>query len=303
LTFCVTQDAIAQKQDTYPLINLKSKNLKGKIKSIREKAYHAVLEEGKIYKGSQTKHRPFENNSFEMYNEKGNIILEMDYNWANNFEQRVDYQYDSITGDLLGSYENGFLFQGKYLHNYDDKSKLITTTMYDKEDTILVIYTHEYNENDNEIRCFGKGIADYMTDEVETATYDKQGNLLQTKKKTDRSFVIENMENDLLVERKEFEDETEEKLTKHEKYEYDEHGNEIKILSFDATGKLRSTQKKTFDEHNNQIGKQFFNSNNELEVTWTAEMVYDEFGNWKQQLLSRNGKAISILEREIEYYD
>lgn len=303
LTFCSAKEVIGQEQDKYPLINLNSKNLKGKVRGIREKAYHVVIEDGKIHKGHQSKHRPFERNFLWLFYENGNLAIDVTYNWVNSFEQRIDYQYDSINGNLLGSYEHGFLFQGKWLHTYDAEGKLITTTMYDKEDSVLVISTHEYDENDNMVRSVGKGIAEYMTDDDEIITYDEQGNLLQKKKTTDRYLYLKNFKNGLIVEKKEFGGENKEELNEHEKYEYDKNGNEITIFNFDADGQLKSTQRMVYDEHNNRISKQFFNDKNELEVTWTAELIYDEFGNWTQKLISKEGNPVSILEREIEYYE
>ena len=99
--------------------DLTEKNLKGKVKSIKETTYEAVEKFGQIEKGDVL------NNYFNIYNEKGNKI--------------EDNSYDS-DGRLLGY---------KTTYKYDEKGNNIEKNNYDSNGRLDSKYTYEYDKNNN----------------------------------------------------------------------------------------------------------------------------------------------------------
>ena len=102
--------------------DLTEENLKGKVKSIKETLYEAVDKFGQIEKGN------WFNNYFTIYDKKGNIIEENDYDSDGSLNSKTTYKYDEKGNKIE---EN----------DYDSDGRLDSKTTYK--------YKYEYDKNNN----------------------------------------------------------------------------------------------------------------------------------------------------------
>jgi hypothetical protein len=84
---------------------------------------------------------------------------------------------------------------------------------------------------------------------------------------------------------------------------YDDKGNVIEETGHRRKGGLNYSSKITYDEKNNLIEKSDFNPEGKLKWKFTYKYAKeDSNGNWLEQVVLRDGKPISVIERVITYH-
>ena len=93
------------------------------------------------------------------------------------------------------------------------------------------------------------------------------------------------------------------KIDWNQKYQYDENGNITEETSYNTDGELYEKQKYQYDENGNITEQIYYNADGELYKKNKYQNEYDKLKNWIERTYSENDKQISIIKREIEYYE
>ena len=217
-----------------------------------------------------------------IYNKEGKI--------AEMYEEHEDPQYPLVDDyKTIYSYDDGKLVEQahydrkgslkrKYLHQYDERGRLIKKTPYKStidgklESDIGREMSIEYDEK-NHIIKERYGII------CKTSIYNEKGNLLLEESFADDKNIYE--------------------------YEFDEHGEVIvKYDNYFEYGILKETEITKYDNGNiiEFITQKYDKNGKETENT---KRVYtnDEYGNIIKSTYYINGELTSITRTEIEYYD
>ena len=129
--------------------DLTEKNLKGKVKSIKETPYEAVDKFGQIEKGNVLYD---DYTSFTIYDEKGNIIEENYYDSDGNLSSKDTYEYDEKGNNIeKNNYDSDGSLNSKTTYKYDEKGNMIeynTDGRFGEKYT----YKYEYDKNNNWIQ-------------------------------------------------------------------------------------------------------------------------------------------------------
>ena len=284
---------------------LSDKNLKGKVKSVREIAYKAVIEDGELFKGGQTTYmiskRYYENNLYWEFDKAGRMLGQIDLTWTNSLDQKEIYEIDTITGRLLNQYHIGFFRQGITRFIYNDDGQVIEERSYDKDDTLYSVSFFTYDELGYEIleedQFYG-----FMADtSYYRSGYDHEtGQLVIKNNDYGNRTSIQKFANNQEIGLIEYNEDGD--TTKYETYEYDANNNRSKMISYEH-GKVTYYKKYTYDHYNNKTKTQGYNPQDEPTLSWRIEYVYDEQGNWVQQVYYRYDQPITIVERQLVYFD
>ena len=159
--------------------DLTEENLKGKVKSIKETLYEAVDKFGQIEKGN------WFNNYFTIYDKKGNIIEENDYDSDGSLNSKTTYKYDEKGNKIEeNDYDSDGRLDSKTTYKYDEKGNTIEKNYYSYSDGRLDSkITYKYNEKGNTIEendyYYSDGRLDSKTTYKYKYEYDKNNNWTQ----------------------------------------------------------------------------------------------------------------------------
>ncbi len=266
--------------------NINAKNditalkLNGKIKSIRETAYPAVVKNGKVFKENRADADSITN--FTNFNEKGfkyesgmldsngipsrttlfiystndRVIEEMTYMYyASNPEQVTTYKHDKHgnTVEEINYTTYSRQCSNKLVRTFDKKGNSIEENYYEPCDTKESYFVLKYDDRGNVIEKASYS-AEGMPDSNQEAVYDSNSNLIEK---------ISHLQDADVSGRT--------------TYKYDDKGNCTESIKYNFGGTVSSKTKYRYE--------------------------FDSRGNWIKQIIYTNGTASEIKEREIKYYD
>ena len=251
-------------------------HLEGKIKSVKTLEYIADSASGKPLKDK--------------------LVFKDEWSYNENGLKTNGTTYQILASDTL-SYKTAY--------KYDDKNRKISWTQFEMDGTVSFKFTYTYDENGNnteESRFGSDGALEYTivhtfnenNQITEDNTINSSGGFnYKAKRKydsagnnTEMSYYHANNVFDYKVE-----------------YVYNDKGNVIQETGYRSKGGLNYVSKLTYDENNNLLEKCDYNSKNV--VKWRFIHKYEKFDankNWLLQTLSKDGKPISYIEREIGYF-
>lgn len=277
-----------------------------KIKSIYKKDFIVETENGKtieILTDDHTTH----------YDQNGNILEEKHRCWS---DDQSEYTIESTSyiynkeGKIAEMYEEHddpqypLVDDYKTVYSYDDDGKLVEQAHYDRKGSLKRKYLHQYDERGRLIKktpykstIDGKLESDIGTEM--TIEYDEKNHIIKERYGIICKTSIYNEKGNLLLEESFADDKN------IYEYEFDEHGEVIvKYDNYFEYGILKETEITKYDNGNiiEFITQKYDKNGKETENT---KRVYtnDEYGNIIKSTYYINGELTSITRTEIEYYD
>lgn len=277
--------------------NLSSKNISGKVKSIKEISYDGTENFGELKKGKLTGIIFFE------YNEVGNLIKETQYDEKGKISYITNYKYDSRNNLIEKSSQSIGIW---IVYNYDDNGKCIQSDELKKDKSLKFRTKHKYNPlgyliesntYNSQGKHYRKSLFKYDEEGNQTEiSWYKNGQLTYNVHKVYNQFGnVTRVDNviDLLGERGNI-----------MLYDYDDRKNVIGTTYINPDGSIRYNLSTAYDSYGNVISE---NSNsedwmNQYETKNTYD--YDEFSNWItcQEISHGPLNRIRIIERQIIYF-
>ena len=258
------------------------------------------------------------------YDQNENILEEIYRKWSDDQSEytieSTSYIYDK-EGKLSEKYvRNGDSqhpptddFAYKTIYSYDDKGRLVEQVYYDMEGNPQKKYLHQYDEQKRETKQtyyeYYKSkdgeIKEYLWNTT-TTTYDEESNSVETiynrgvsmMKITTKYDENRNMIEEICECGYDRENEI-------YKYEYNEHGEIIKVYKeYFKNEILLETEITKYDNGNSiEFITQEYDENGSETDNTKSVYTNDEYGNMIKRAYYINGKLTSITRSEIEYYD
>jgi len=247
------------------------------------------------------------------YNQNGKILEEIYKYWSDDqsewFIDLTSYIYNK-EGKIAEMYEEHedpqypLVDDYKTVYSYDDDGKLVEQAHYDKKGSLKRKYLHQYDERGRLIKktpykstIDGKLESDIGTEM--TIEYDEKNHIIKEHYGIICKTSIYNEKGNLLLEESFADDKN------IYEYEFDEHGEVIvKYDNYFEYGILKETEITKYDNGNiiEFITQKYDKNGKETENT---KRVYtnDEYGNIIKSTYYINGELTSITRTEIEYYD
>ena len=247
------------------------------------------------------------------YNQNGKILEEIYKYWSDDqsewFIDLTSYIYNK-EGKIAEMYEEHedpqypLVDDYKTVYSYDDDGKLVEQAHYDKKGSLKRKYLHQYDERGRLIKktpykstIDGKLESDIGTEM--TIEYDEKNHIIKERYGIICKTSIYNEKGNLLLEESFADDKN------IYEYEFDEHGEVIvKYDNYFEYDILKETEITKYDNGNiiEFITQKYDKNGKETENT---KRVYtnDEYGNIIKSTYYINGKLTSITRTEIEYYD
>ena len=288
-----------------------------KIKSIYKKDFIVEKENGKtieILTDDHTTH----------YDQNGNILEEKHRKWS---DDQSEYTIESTSyiynkeGKIAEMYErNGDSqhpltdeYTYKKIYSYNDKGRLVELAYYDIEGNPQKKYLHQYDEQKRETKQtyyeYYKSkdgeIKEYLWDTT-TTTYDEESDSVETIH--DRGISNMKITTKFDENRNMIEEICEcgyDRENEIYKYEYNEHGEIIKVYKeYFKNEILLETEITKYDNGNSiEFITQEYDENGSETDNTKSVYTNDEYGNMIKRAYYINGKLTSITRSEIEYYD
>jgi len=296
----------SQKNDDSDAYEMK---LKGKVKSIYYSIYEARKSNGLILKGSKCS--DCANDNFLLFNKNGNIEENITY-YDNGELSKIIYAYNNKGEIILEvEYDLDGVLKNKYIYEYDKKGNKTKTESYSNE-KIDYQTIFEYDDNNKLIvsyhydldKWIGVNLENFL-DSKTTYKYDINGNLIEQStysrsgslekrlsKKYDKNIVvvvhtltIGNYLKDIRSD-----------------YKYDEFGNEIESITYNDDGTEKVKTVSYYDNNNNKI-KKIYQSYIQDFVDSTFYSYEYDVNNWIKKITYNSSKEpVYIDEREIVYW-
>lgn len=218
------------------------------------------------------------------YDAMGNIIEENRFNYEGISTSKSTYKYDTKGNKIEGIYYLWGKLYSKSTCKFDANGYKIENTYY------------SYNN-------FKPGINSQVTkyknnvkgNVIEEFKYDEYGKL---KAKYTYKYDISDNE----IEKKYFDSKNILEYKSTQKYGANGILLEYEIIDYKNISMSQKTTYK-YDANGNQISWKKFDSNGIVTYNEYSEYVYDKKGNWIKLTEFRDDVAISITEREFEYYE
>ncbi|MDR2562934.1 MAG: hypothetical protein LBC98_03215 [Prevotellaceae bacterium] len=266
-------------------------NLKGNVSYIIESYYtFAESSEGQLSKDKRTESETWFFDSGDQtflmsyetriyFDNKGRkTLVEVLDSAGINLSVRETYEYDA-EGNL--SVKRGFNFDSLYCREtflYDNKNREIERVFYDMDDKMEETIQSEYF--DQTVKSIVLS-ADADADTLEIhAILDKDGNRTDEWLKTSKGELLKR---DVKV--------------------YDEKGRMTELTNYDSSKTPYQKSTCRYDEHGNEAEFVIYNlENNEIIATYKYHYIYDETGNWVEQISMMNEAPYTVTVRDIKYY-
>jgi len=252
--------------------DLDKMNLKGKVKSIKEVSYKALVKSEKIVKGKKERFQSYdEMDKLFMFNEQGNEI------------ERKEF------------YSEGSLNE-RYTKLYNKEGNLLETVVYNADGSFFYRATYIYDENNRCIECKG-------AESKWIYKYNELGNLIEEYKYYILGDEMENKKtyeydknNNKISESSYSEDSLDYKWT----YKYDENK---KLIEFNegTDGVFNYKWIYKYDKKGNLIEEDKY-SFGLLQTKSIYKYDFDKRGNWIKRIRFIGKLPKYILEREIIYF-
>ena len=247
------------------------------------------------------------------YNQNGKILEEIYKYWSDDqsewFIDLTSYIYNK-EGKIAEMYEEHedpqypLVDDYKTVYSYDDDGKLVEQAHYDKKGSLKRKYLHQYDERGRLIKKtpYKSTIDGKLESDIGremTIEYDEKNHIIKERYGIICKTSIYNEKGNLLLEESFADDKN------IYEYEFDEHGEVIvKYNNYFEYGILKETEITKYDNGNiiEFITQKYDKNGKETENT---KRVYtnDEYGNIIKNTYHINGELTSITRTEIEYYD
>ena len=258
------------------------------------------------------------------YDQNGNILEEKHRKWSNDQSEytleSASYIYNKEGKPIEKYQRNGDSqhpltdeYTYKKIYSYDDKGKLVELAYYDIEGNPQKKYLHQYDEQNRETKQtyyeYYKSkdgeIIEYLWDTT-TTKYDEKSDSVETiydRGISNMKITTKYDENRNMIE--EICECGYDKENEIYKYEYNEHGEIIKVYKeYFKNDTLLETEITKYDNGNSiEFITQEYDENGSETDNTKSVYTNDEYGYMIKRAHYINGKLTSITRTEIEYYD
>ena len=288
-----------------------------KIKSICKKDFRVKTINGEVIEILTDDHTTH-------YDQNGNILEEKHRKWSDDQSEytieSTSYIYDKErkiaekyerNGDSQHPLTDEYTY--KKIYSYNDKGRLVELAYYDIEGNPQKKYLHQYDEQKRETKQtyyeYYKSkdgeIKEYLWDTT-TTTYDEESDSVETIH--DRGISNMKITTKFDENRNMIEEICEcgyDRENEIYKYEYNEHGEIIKVYKeYFKNEILLETEITKYDNGNSiEFITQEYDENGSETDNTKSVYTNDEYGNMIKRAYYINGKLTSITRSEIEYYD
>ena len=247
-------------------------NLKGKIKSVRESYYRAEKQPGNTEKSFESR------GGFEtVFNTQGYKISYTAHESDGRISSKSLYKYDDKNNLIEEEKYYGDELSFRELYTYNDKGNLIEKTTLDPDGKLTLRQLYKNNDRGNIIEERHHNNEDVFYNKI-VFEYDERNNLTE-----ENHYDADDLH------------------CRKTKYKYDDTGNRIEE-------DFHSLLDDTFD-YNTQF--QYDTKGNVIErldpLDKSGRLLYeyefDKTGNWIRSTTLKNGAKLSMIEREIKYFD
>ena len=269
--------------------------LKGKVKSMKESVYTAVLKDGKVEKNKLHHQETYS------YTETGQLT-EGSWPDKDGLEMNVECYYD----EQHALKERGIKGKENYVkvkYEYDAKGNLILESEFAKDGSLNHKTVHVYDEA-GQLREESEYRDSSVFMEKIAYAYDKSGHLVEkivfnsaNKVEGKTTFIY----NDKGQKTDEILYDHEGQINRYE-YSYKEKGKLAVLLQYSKPGKLETRTVYTYNENGYVTEEAHYNANGTLEHKHVFRYTIDDQGNWKSMIVMENDKAKMVVERQIQYY-
>jgi len=196
------------------------RELKGKVKVLKEISYETVRKNGKLIKGRRKTYQNLANDICMFFNRDGHLIENREFNSAGDLENKEIYEYNK-TGDMINFTRNYLdeTTKEKLIFEYDKIHNLIIEKYYAMSGKLKgrmhTEMTYKYDNKGYLIEQIMSGPGGHGFFKKSFYVYDNKGNLIEMK---EYEYVFKTLC----------------KTT----YEYDRHGNLKKEIYYNSKGKL-----------------------------------------------------------------
>jgi len=251
-------------------------NLKGKVKSVRETSYKAIDRFGEIQKGDIIDEFSLFSNYYVLYNNRGNILTEIEYDLDGSIDNKSTYSYDKNNRVLEIIWLNNDGSQDRWISKYDEHGYLVEDKWYEDDGSLYLKYQY-VNDNNGNILSTSCYAADGTLKSKFIKKYDQKNNLLEHKEYNSLGEIILEQQN-----------------------RYDKSGNRIEKIY--KRSDFYNMSLSSYDDKNNVIEEIDYSSDGKVKEKRTYSYEYDKKNNWTTKIHYRNGNPLYIIEREIMYY-
>ncbi len=310
--------------------------LKGNVKSLKEFAYKAIDESGKITKGEKLRNLESMDDEYDYYkvfDENGNIIEVISYDSAGRRVERTTYIYDKNGNEIevidyyydysveLLSRKRTFKYDedeniieeiwydpsiaGQYIYKYNEEGNMIEKVWYNPDGGIIEKKAYKYDENSNMIKEIEYD-SDGKSDITVTNKYDQNGNVIEkieydSDGKLYNTVTYKNDKNGNMIEGNwlDAEGNIQEKVS----YKYNIKGQVVELSWYGPEDGSTEKYSYEYNENGHVIEYSRYDSDGSLNNKNTYKYEYDKFGNWLKKIIFENEIPKYILEREIEYFN
>ena len=279
--------------------------LQGNVKQIMQISYSAHLESGQIVRGKiDIEREDGEPNFVVTYNVNGIAVCEESFT---SYGSRKDTYTDDGTHILSEAFglDGEQKEKSEYLY---DGHRFLGMVKWDGDGKQTWRYEHRYNQHGrkSEELTFRNDPEELYRRKI--YTYDEKGNMLTSTEFDGNGKLLLHSENKfdrkglLIYNRTEW---TDERMAKHNKIQerkYNGYGDCVQVDEFDLEGNLKETHhyQHEYDENGKRINP---NIVDDEKPAGEEEFTNDRHGNWTRKTTYYNKLPVSIVIREILYFD
>ena len=280
--------------------DLSGRNIEGKIKSVFEAEYVAVLKKKEIQKSSLL------SKYTTKYDETLNLLETNRFKADGSPDLKYTYKYDENgTRTGLERYKSDGSLEYKFLYKYNEKGTITESDRYKPDGNLEYKNIFLNDEKGNRIE-WNNSKSDGSLEYRYTYKYDENQDLIEinyTNKDTSLSYksVYKLDEKGNRIEWNNFKPDG--SLKYKYTYKYNDDGETVEMNRYKSDNSLDYRETYIFDEKGKRIQLNRYKSDQSLEYIETYKFdKYDITGNWTIQTVFRNDSPTKIIERIIDYY-
>lgn len=304
------------------------KEFNGKVKTVREKTYEALLKDDKIVRGKPI--GSFYDNFFSEYDTAGNKIKHNLYNANDSLSYRYEFIYNNRNQLVEKNvYDSKGTLSYKYLYRYNIYGNEIEQDILYPSGLLISKYKIKYKKNKESERIYFNATGAITN--IYTYEYDEAGNLIASSVYDGESKLVSRYgyaydanknrieecmyygngslahrytyrydNNGRLKEENQYGED--EQLVNRTTYSYNNDGSIKEVAHYKADNSLASIYIYKYDANGRLLEKQKIGEN----LNYKASFIYidqDIHNNWVKRIEFLDNNPVCITVREIVYYN
>jgi hypothetical protein len=248
-------------------IDLKSENLKGKVKSYTKKTQVKSKEDDSFVLKYHEKH---------VFNKDGSLKSIENYGNDQKLDSKEIFEYESQNLVQITQYNATSSIGKTTLFDYNENGKLVSKKKFNSQGKLQYEISYVYNKK-NQLTTQQKLIPSINYSMKEDYKYDSKGNMIERIKKV----RIGNTK---------------------ELFEYNHKNLPIKKSEYNSLGELYSVISYKYNNQDDKVSLEKRDNTGELTYYESYSYQYDHKKNWTEKISYEKDVKVSVEKRIIEYY-